>query len=45
MKKIKEIILLLLFCFAIGFLAHMGTNTAKLIWPYPPIQYEIVIAE
>lgn len=35
----------ILFAFAIGFFLHVGTNTAKLIWPIPPYQYELTVIE
>jgi hypothetical protein len=34
-----------LFAFVIGMALHFGTNTAKIIWPSPPIEFKVEVSE
>ena len=44
-STIKEWAIILVVAFTIGIAVHFGMNTAKLIWPVPPVDFEVTVSE
>jgi hypothetical protein len=42
---IKEWITIILIAFAFGIALHFGSNTAQLIWPTPPVKFQVEVTE